>query len=72
MFYLTMRSARFIYGYTVSDISQWTTQTARRRHFMCYSFRLSANNILYEPSHHNTLTIRGAVAGTRNSSMGPP
>ena len=45
---------------------------------MGYSFRLTARVLLYAPSHRqdNTYhgfcyTSRGALAGTRNSSMGP-
>ena len=59
-----------------------TTQIAReetRCHHMGYSFRLTARVLLYAPSHrqHSTYhrlcyTSRGALAGTRNSSMGPP
>ena len=44
-----------------------------------YSYQLSARALLYAPSHRqdNTYhglcyTSRGALAGTRNSSMGPP
>ena len=44
-----------------------------------YCYRLAARVILYAPSHRqdNTYhglcyTSRGALAGTRNSSMGPP
>ena len=44
-----------------------------------YSYRLTARVLLYAPSHRqdNTChglcyTSRGALAGTRNSSMGPP
>ena len=44
-----------------------------------YSYRLTARVLLYAPSHrqdntyHNLCyTSRGAVAGMRNSSMGPP
>ena len=46
---------------------------------MDYSFRLAARVLLYASSHRqdNTYhglcyTSRGALAGTRNSSMGPP
>ena len=46
---------------------------------MGYAFRLAARVLLYAPSHRqdNTYhglcyTSRGALAGTRNSSMGPP
>ena len=49
-------------------------------HHMGYSYRLTARVLLYAPSHRqedNTYhglcyTSRGALAGTRNSSMGPP
>ena len=44
-----------------------------------YCYRLTARVLLYAPSHRqdNTYhglcyTSRGALAGTRNSSMGPP
>ena len=44
-----------------------------------YSYRLTARVLLYAPSHRqdNTYhglcyTSRGALAGTRNSSLGPP
>ena len=45
----------------------------------CYSFRLTARVLLYAPSHRQDITYhglcytsRGALAGTRNSSMGSP
>ena len=54
----------------------WATS---RCHHIGYSFRLTARVLLYAPSHRqdNTYhslcyTSRGALAGTRNSSMGPP
>ena len=44
-----------------------------------YSYRLTARVLLYAPSHRQDNTYhghcytgRGALAGTRNSSMGPP
>ena len=44
-----------------------------------YSFRLAARVLLYESSHRQDRTYhslcytsRGALTGTRNSSMGPP
>ena len=44
-----------------------------------YSFRLTARVLLYVPSHRQDSTYHslcytshGALAGTRNSSMGPP
>ena len=46
---------------------------------MAYSFWLTARVLLYAPSHRQDSTYhslcytsRGALAGTRNSSMGPP
>ena len=82
MFYLTTHSTHFIYGYMASDIWLMTILIVRKetrcRH-MCYSFRLTARVLLYAPSlrqdctyHSLYYTSRGALAGTRNSSMGPP
>ena len=82
MFYLTTHSTHFIYGYMASDIWSRTILIVRKetrcRH-IGYSFRLTARVLLYAPSHRedNTYhglcyTSRGALAGTRNSSMGPP
>ena len=82
MFYLTMHSTHFIYGYMASDIWLKTILIVRketRSRHIGYSFRLAARVILYAPSHRqdNTYhslcyTSRGALAGTRNSSMGLP
>ena len=82
MFYLTTHSTHFIYGYMASDIWLRTIMIVRKetrcRH-IGNSFRLAARVLLYTPSHRedNTYhglcyTSRGAQAGTRNSSMGPP
>ena len=82
MFYLTTHSTHFIYGYMASDIWLRTFLIVRKetccRH-IGYSYRLTARVILYAPSHRqdNTYhglcyTSRGALAGTRNSSIGPP
>ena len=79
MFYLTTYSTHFIYGNMASDIWQRTIQIARKetrcRHYMGYSFRLSARVLLYAPSHRQDSTYhglcytsRGALAGTRNTS----
>ena len=64
-----------------SDIWQRTIQIARditRCRHMVYSFWLAARGLLYAPSYkqestyHNLChTSHGALAGTRNSSMGP-
>ena len=82
MFYLTTHSTHFMYGYMASDIWLRTILIVRKetrcRH-IGYSFRLAARVLLYAPSHRqdNTYhglcyTSRGALSGTRNSSMGPP
>ena len=82
MFYLTMHSTHFIYSYMASDIWLRTILKVRKEtccHHIGYSYRLTARVLLYAPSHRqdNTYhslcyTSRGALAGTRNSSMGPP
>ena len=71
MFYLTTHSTHFIYSYMI------VRKETRCRH-IGYSFRLTARIILYAPSHRQDSTYhglcytsRGALAGTRNSSMGP-
>ena len=80
VFYLTTHSTHFIYGYMASDIWLRTIlivrEETRCRH-IGYSFRLAARVILYAPSHRQDSTYhglcytsRGALAGTRNSSMG--
>ena len=82
MFYLMTHSTHFIYGYMASDIWLRTILIVRKetrcRH-IGYSYRLTARVLLYAPSHRqdNTYhglcyTSRGTLAGTRNSSMGPP
>ena len=82
MFYLTTQSTHFIYGYMASDIWLRTILIVRKETRCChigYSYRLTARVLLYAPSHRedNTYhglcyTSRGALAGTRHSSMGPP
>ena len=81
MFYLTTHSTHFIYGYMASDIWLKTILIVRKetrcRH-IGYSFRLPARVLLYSQSHRQDSTYnglcytrRGALAGMRNSSMGP-
>ena len=82
MFYLTTHSTHFIYGYMASDIRLRTILIVRKEtrcRRICYSYRLTARVLLYAPSHRqdNTYhdlcyTSRGALAETRNRSMGPP
>ena len=79
MFHLTTHSTHFIYGYMASDIWLRTILIVRKetrcRHIGC-SYRLTARVLIYAPSHRqdNTYhgfcyTSRGALAGTRNSSI---
>ena len=77
MFYLTMHSTHFIYDYMALDI--WLRTILIVREETRCSFRLAARVLLYAPSrrqdstyHSLCYTSRGALAGTRNSSMGPP
>ena len=74
MFYLTMHSTHFIYGYMASDICLRTILIVRKETHCCH---LIARVLLYAPFHRqdNTYhclcyTSRGALAGMRNSSMG--
>ena len=82
MFYLTTHLTHFIYCYMASDIWLRTILIVRKetrcRH-IGYSYRLTARVLLYALSHRQDNTYhglcyisRGALAGTRNSSMGPP
>ena len=80
MFYLTTHSTHFIYGYMASDIWLRTIMIVRKETRCChigYSYRLTARVLLYVLSHRQDnayhglcYTSRGALAGTRNSSMG--
>ena len=80
--YLTTHSTYLFYGYMASDIWYRTTQIVReetRCRHMGYFFRLAARVLLYTLSHKQDSTYHGlcytscgALAGTRNSSMGPP
>ena len=82
MFYLTTHSTHFIYGYMTSDIWLRAILIVRKEtrcRYIGYSYRLTARVLLYAPSHRqdNTYhslcyTSHGALAGTKNSSMGPP
>ena len=76
MFYLTMHSTHFIYGYMVKDHSDSERGETCWCH-MGYSFRLTARVPLYAPSHRQDSTYHdlcytscGELTGTTNSSMG--
>ena len=75
MFYLTTHSTHFIYGYMASDIWLRTILIVRKETRCChigYSYQLTAR-VLQDNTYHNLCyTSRGVLAGTRNSSMGPP
>ena len=73
MFYLMTRS------YSVEHMveNHSARKGSRCRLFMGYSFRLAARVLLYAPSHRQDSTYhglcytsRGALAGTRNISLG--
>ena len=82
MFYLMTHSTHFIYSYMASDIWLRTILIVRKEtrcHHIGYSFRLTAMVLLYAPFqrqdstyHGLCYTSRGALAGTRNSSIGLP
>ena len=82
MFYLRTHSTHFIYGYMASDIWLRTILIVRKEtccNHRGYSFQLTARVLLYAPSHRQDSTYHGlcytshgALAGTRNSSLGPP
>ena len=79
MFYLTTHSTHFVYGYMASDIWLRTILIVRKETRCRHSFRLTARVLLYAPSHRQDSTYhglcytsRGALAGTKNSSIGPP
>ena len=81
MFYLTTLSTHFSYGCMESDIWLRTILIVRKEtrcHHIGYFFWLTARVLLYAPSHRQDSTYHGlcctshgALAGTRNSSMGP-
>ena len=81
MFYLTTHSTHFIYGYMASDIWLRTILIVRKEtrcHHIGYSFQLAARVLLYASSHRQDNTYHslcytscGALAGRRNSSVGP-
>ena len=79
VFYLTMQSTHFIYGYMASDVWLRTILIVRKETHCChigYSFHLTARFFLYALSDRQDSTYRGlcytsrgALAGTRNSSI---
>ena len=81
MFYLTMHSTHFIYGYMASDIWFKDHSDSKKGNPLPppLFFLIIARVLLYAPSHRQDSTYhglcytsRGELAGMRNSSMGPP
>ena len=81
MFYLTMHSTHFIYSYMASDMVNDHSDSERGNPLLPREllFLTSSKVFLYASSHRqdNTYhglcyTNHGALARTRNSSMGPP
>ena len=71
MFYLTMHSTHFIYGYMAKTNGKGPLRYGNCCRHMGYSFQLTARVLLY--AYHSLCnTSCEALAGTRNSSMGPP
>ena len=59
-FYLTMHSTHFIYSYMASDIWLRIILIVRNETRCChigYSFRLTARDLLYAPSHRQEMHI---------------
>ena len=63
-----------LYGvrHMVKDLSNRTTQRGNRCRHMGYSFRYASSHRQDNTYHGLCYTSRGELAGTRNSSMGPP
>ena len=68
MFYLTMHSTHFIYGYMASDIWLRTILIVKKeiccRH-IGYSLQLTARVLLYAPSHRKDSTYHGLCYTSR-------
>ena len=75
-FYLTTHSTHFIYGYMASDHSDSEKGNPLLPHRLLLSINSKGSFICTIPQdntyHGLCYTSRGALAGTRNSSMGPP
>ena len=78
MFYLMTHSTHFIYGYMASDMVKDHSDSEKGNPLLPHRLLLWINRVLlYAPSHRQDSTYhglcytsRGALAGTRNSSMG--
>ena len=78
-FYLTTHSTHFIYGYMASNMVKDHSDSEKGNPLPPHRllFTINSKGSLYAPSHRQDITYhslcytsRGALAGTRNSSMG--
>ena len=81
MFYLTTYSTHYLRLYGIGHMVKDHSDSERGNPLLPYElvFSISSKGSLYAPSHRQDsiyhslcYTSRGALAGTRNSSMGPP
>ena len=82
MFSLMMHSTFYLWLIGIRHIVKQYSDSERKMFcylYMSYSFQLAARGLLYASSHRQghtyhslCYTSRGALAGTRNSSKGPP
>ena len=80
MFYLTTHSTHFIYGYMASDMVKDHSDIEKGNPLPPHRLLSPVNSkgsfictIPQDSTYHGLCyTSRGALAGTRNSSMGPP
>ena len=81
MFYLATHSANFLYSYMASDMVKDHSDRERGNQLPPHRLLLSpiSRVLLYASSHRHDNTYHGlcynsreTLAGTRNSSMGPP
>ena len=82
MFYLATHSTHFIYSYMVSRHMVKDHSDSKKGNLLLphrLLFPINSKGSLYAPSHRQDSTYhslcytsRGALAGTRNSLMGPP
>ena len=70
MFYLMMHSTHFIYGYMASDMV--TDHSDSEKGIPLQPHRLLLSHRQDNTYHGLYYTSRGALAGTRSSSMGSP
>ena len=73
MFYLMTHSTHFIYGYMVSDMVKDHSDSEKGNPLLPQGLFLYALSHRQDNTYHGLCyTSHSALAGTRNSSMGPP